>query len=135
MNQRILRVLLAIVGVSGIILSIYLLLITSESSTSCDFNALFSCSSVLSSSYSKFMGIPVALFGLMWYIVASALSVISFKISIKRLFLLSWAIVGVLSIPYFVYAEYIVGAICLLCTSAHILGLSFLVLSYFYRES
>lgn len=123
------------VAVSGVFLSIYLLLITSAESTICDFDALFSCSSVLSSDYSKFMGIPVATFGLIWFLVASAISVASFKFPIKRLFVLSWAIIGVLGIPYFVYAEYLIESICLLCTAAHILGLSFLGLSYFYRES
>ncbi len=135
MNQRILRLLLTSIGVSGIVLSIYLLLITSDNSTRCDFNALFSCSSVLSSSYSKLMDIPVAAFGLIWFIGASILSVLSFKVSIKRIFFLSWSIVSLLGIFYFVYAEYLIGAICLLCTTAHLLGLSFLGLSFFYRES
>ena len=134
MNQRLIRVLLASIGTSGIILSTYILTISSGDTTSCDFNSLFSCSSVLSSSYSQFMGIPVAAFGLIWYTIATILSVASIKMSIKRIFFRSWAIIGVLSIPIFVYAEFQIGAICLLCTLAHILGLIFLGLTLFYEE-
>lgn len=135
MNQQVLRILLAGVAVSGVFLSIYLLLITSAESNSCDFNSLFSCSLVLESDYSKFLGIPVATFGLIWFLGASAISIVSFKFPIKRLFFLSWAIIGVLGILYFIYAEYLIESICLLCTAAHLLGLSFLGLSYFYKES
>ncbi len=81
------------------------------------------------------MGIPVAALGLIWFAIATGLSVTSFKIPIKRLVLLSWAIIGVLTIPLLVYAEYQLGAICLLCTLAHILGLTFLGLTLFYQKT
>tara|TARA_B100001971_G_C18182794_1_gene533828 strand:+ start:989 stop:1321 length:333 start_codon:yes stop_codon:yes gene_type:complete len=110
-------------------------MISPGDSTICDFNALFSCDSVLSSSYSQFMGIPVAALGLLWFIIATILAVASFKMKLKRIILLTWAIIGVSSIPLLVYAESLVGAICLLCTLAHILGLTFLGLTFFYEES
>ena len=135
MNQRFIRVLLSSIGISGIILSTYILMISPGDSTICDFNALFSCDSVLSSSYSQFMGIPVAALGLLWFIIATILAVASFKMKLKRIILLTWAIIGVSSIPLLVYAESLVGAICLLCTLAHILGLTFLGLTFFYEES
>jgi uncharacterized membrane protein len=50
------------------------------------------------------------------------------------LFFISWAIIGVLTIPLFVYAEFQLGVICLLCTSAHILGLTFLGLTLFIQK-
>ncbi len=135
MNQRFIRVLLTSIGSSGIVLSIYLIILTSSDSTSCDFNALFSCSSVLSSTYSQILGIPIAALGLTWFTIATILSVTSFKRPIKRIIFLIWAIIGVLSIPFLVYAEFQVGAICLLCTLAHILGLTFLGLALFYQKT
>ena len=135
MNQRFIRVLLTSIGSSGIVLSIYLITLTYSDSTSCDFNALFSCSSVLSSSYSQFLGIPVAALGLIWFVIATILSATSFKRPIKRIIFLIWAIIGVLSIPFLIYAEFQVGAICLLCTLAHIFGLTFLGLALFYKKT
>jgi uncharacterized membrane protein len=81
------------------------------------------------------MGIPVAALGLMWFAIATGLSVTSLMIPIKRIVLLTWAIIGVLTIPLFVYAEFQLGTICLLCTLAHILGLTFLGLTHFYQNT
>ncbi len=135
MDQRLIRALLTSIGIAGIIISTYILAISPGDSTSCDFNALFSCSSILSSIYSQFMGIPVAAYGLIWFTIASGLSAASFMISIKRRMFQSWAIIGTLSIPFFVYAEFQIGAICLLCTLTHILGLTFLGLTSFYQKT
>ncbi len=135
MNQRLIRVLLTIISIAGTVLSTYILTISSCDSTGCDFNVLFSCSEVLCSSYSQFMGIPVAALGLIWFTIATGLSAASFKMSIKRIIFLSWATIGVLTIPLFVYAEFQIGAICLLCTSAHIFGLTFLGLTLFYKKT
>jgi uncharacterized membrane protein len=47
--------------------------------------------------------------------------------------LLSWSIVGLLGIFPLVYAEvYLIGALCVLCTLAHILGIIIFVLSIIY---
>ncbi len=81
------------------------------------------------------MDIPVAALGLVWYILATGLSLAALKMQIKRIYFLSWAIIGVSSIPLLVYAEFQIGAICLLCTLAHILGLAFLGLTLFYKET
>jgi len=81
------------------------------------------------------MGIPIAILGLIWFTIATGLSVASFKIPIKRNIFLTWVIIGVLSIPFLVYAEFQLGAICLLCTLAHILGLTFLITALFYKKS
>jgi len=134
-NQRLIRVLLTSIGLSGTVLSIYLISLTSSDSTSCDFNALFSCSSVLSSSYSQFLDIPVAALGLTWFAIATILSATSFKRPIKRIIFLIWSIIGVSSIPFLVYAEFQIGAICILCTLAHILGLAFLGLTLLYQKT
>lgn len=131
MNQQLVRVLLASIGLAGLVLSGYLTVFSSTDSTGCDLNALFSCSEVLTSKYSQFMGVPVAALGLIWFAGATVLSFASFTASIKRMTFLSWAFVGVLGIPPLVYGEFLVGSICLLCTSAHILGLTFLGLSLF----
>lgn len=135
MDQRLVRVLLVAISIAGLVLSAYLTAFVPTGSTFCDLNDLFSCDAVLTSSYAYFMGIPVAALGLVWFAVALLFSSASLRISISRGILLLWAVIGVLGIPPLVYAEYVVGSICLLCTSAHALGLAFLGLVLVYRPS
>jgi len=133
--MRLNQVMLAVVSLAGIAVAGYILTIPKSGATFCNINSLFSCDAVLTSSYSHIFGVPVAALGLTWFAGAFGLSLASFKTSVsKRLFLI-WAIVGVMGIPPLVYAEYLVGAICLLCTSTHILGIMFLVLAFLYKPS
>ena len=130
--SRLTQPLLTMCSIAGVILSTYLTIVSTQTQTACILNGLFSCDAVISSAYSKIMGIPVAVLGLVWFIVATALCLTSFLKPIPRL-LLSWSIVGLLAIFPLVYTEiYLVGALCLLCTLAHVLGIIIFVLSIVY---
>jgi uncharacterized membrane protein len=135
MDQRIVRGTLVAISLAGLGLSGYLTFFSPGDSSFCNLNSLFSCDDVLTSEYAKIMGIPVALLGLVWFAAAAGLSFASFRTPVSRRMFILWAFVGVLGIPPLVYAEYLVGSICLLCTSAHILGLAFLGFVFFYRPS
>ena len=120
------RIYLSSSGVSivGIILSSYL---TNENavveSGVCEIGRVFSCNSVLFSSYSKFLGVEVAYYGLAWFVVALILSLLAVNSLSASKILLLWSIVGIVGIVILNYVEIVlIGAICLLCLTTHILG-------------
>ena len=91
----------------------------------CPADATFNCGKVTTSPQSRFLGIPVALLGLAFYIGVFVLNLPAMWRS--RLELLRWvrlaaASVGLAFVLWLVYAElYIIRLICLWCTVVHIL--------------
>ena len=127
--------MLVVVSLAGIAVSGYILTIPKSGATFCNINSLFSCDAVLTSPYAHIFGVPLAALGLTWFVVGFGLSLASLNTPVSRRYFLAWAIVGVMAIPPLLYAEYLVGSICLLCTSTHILGLIFLMLAFLYKPS
>jgi uncharacterized membrane protein/protein-disulfide isomerase len=97
----------------------------------CDVNATFSCSQVLLSRFGTVRGIPVAIFGALWFGVAGLLSVVGMRArdSVREsvpgyLFVLSTLALSV--ILYLAYASlFLLQAVCVLCltTYAAVIGL------------
>ncbi len=85
----------------------------------CSIHTLFAdCGKVLNSSYSKVLGIPLALIGLIHYLVLTTAAVIAiiYKKREVRIFLSLVTTVGLISSIYFVYIQLVVlNAICLYC--------------------
>jgi len=101
----------------------------------CDINSTISCSKATGSIFSELFGIPVALLGMIW---SFSLMLFGWQILKKKerllKLLLIWGIIGILFVIYMVIAEFLVGAICPLCTVVHILVLINLSLSvYLYK--
>ena len=97
---------------------------------SCPLTGALSCSAVLSSPYSKSYGVPVASFGLAWFLVAAWLGYGLARNGIGARKLLAWSLTGLVGVVGLVYVElFVVGALCLYCTSAHVLSLSILACS------
>jgi uncharacterized membrane protein/protein-disulfide isomerase len=97
----------------------------------CDVNATVSCTQVYQSRYGSFRGVPVALFGALWFVGATLLSVtgLTARETVREdvpgyLFVLStFALAAVL---YLGYASFVLlKAVCLLCvaTYAAVIGL------------
>jgi len=94
----------------------------------CDFNAVFSCSTVNKSEYAVLFHVPVALLGMSWNIF---LAVAAWSASKQEqasplsgwytLFFALWTGSGVGFVGYLIFAEYVLGSICLLCTLVHLL--------------
>jgi len=118
----------------GVAVSIYLtvahytdpeLLVCSESGT-------VNCSAVTTSAQSTFLGIPVALLGLLWFAGMFVLCLPVAWRSARRpvhLARLVGAIAGIGFVLWLVYAELIIiGAICLWCTVAHVLAFALFVI-------
>ena len=102
----------------------------------CDINDRFSCTTVNTSSYSELFGISVAIFGMLYFIITIFLTMNAGR---KRSWvrpLYYWSLLGVLSVIYFIYGEYQVGAICLYCTAVHLILIIIALLSYYlYKQA
>jgi uncharacterized membrane protein/protein-disulfide isomerase len=97
----------------------------------CDVNERISCTTVYMSRYSTFQGIPVAIFGALWFVVAGLLGIVGLRAkgavgesAPGYLFVMST--VGLSVILYLGYTSFFVlNAVCLLCltTYAAVIGL------------
>ncbi len=100
---------------------------TSSSSLACSDNGVVNCLKVTTSSYSDVAGVPVAVLGLAFFAVMLVLQLPPMwhrtepAIRIGRL---AWAVVGLGTVLYLLYAElFAIDAICLWCTAVHALTL------------
>jgi uncharacterized membrane protein/protein-disulfide isomerase len=126
--------LCAVVGLGASIGAAYVhyhLLFDPNYRSFCDVSARVSCTELYQSRYSTFQGIPVAIFGAFWFIVAGLLSVIGLKArpAVREsvpgyLFVLATLALAV--VLYLGYASFVVvKSICILCliTYAAVIGL------------
>jgi uncharacterized membrane protein len=92
---------------------------------SCPNTGVINCAKVTSSAQSSLLGIPVALLGLLFFVGMTVLCLPQ-AWARERLILvrLGAAATGILFVFYLVYAElFILDAICLWCTSVHVVTL------------
>jgi uncharacterized membrane protein len=96
------------------------------------------CNVVAQSPYSKVFGIPLALFGLVYYVIALVLSAILVSSAGARMrqAMFLWSGVGVLFSAYFMYIQYfLIEAICIYCViSAIVTGLLFILALLLLRK-
>lgn len=84
-----------------------------------------SCTTVTTSAQSRFLGVPVALLGLLYYLGMVVLNLPALWCS--RSPALGWirlaaAVAGMMFVLWLIYAElFIIGAICMWCTVVHVL--------------
>jgi len=101
----------------------------------CDFDESISCSYVNSSSFSEILNVPAALLGIFWSCFLTFFAIKSIK---KRTYLVPlflWSLFGVLSSIFFIIAEFILKAICPLCTVVHIISFIVIILSILLLNS
>jgi uncharacterized membrane protein len=114
---------LGLAGV-GLALSIYLTVdhFTTRPMLACPATATVNCEKVTTSQYASVLGIPVAIFGLVFFVAMLALTLpITWRYTWLRPVRLGAAAVGVASVVYLVGVELFgVGAICLWCTAVHV---------------
>lgn len=118
----------------GLGLSIYLTYEHYSSSASflCPANSTINCEKVTESSFSEFLGVPVALAGLFYFVVAIPLIVPAAWRSTNVWFDRArwvWVAIGMISVFWLIYGELDVGAICLYCTGVHVVTFALLVLT------
>lgn len=112
---------LALVGLG---VSVYLTVAHYTTSTilACPDTGLINCARVTTSAQSVILGVPVAVLGLVYYVVMVALcSPPAWRVAALRRPRLALSGVGVVMVLYLVYTElFVLDAICLWCTSVHV---------------
>lgn len=89
------------------------------------------CERVLTSPQSQLLGVPLAIWGVVWFAVALALALPASGGGAPSLRLArrAWAAVGGLAVVYFVYLELmVIGRLCIWCTAVHVIVLGWLAL-------
>lgn len=118
----------------GLLVSLYLTFLSFNPPSSCPIGnfAFFSCNEVLWSKYSHFYGVSVALLGLIWFIIAAGLLLLTWRNERFVRIVFAWSILGAAGVAAFVYTEiFLLGSVCPFCTIAHVSGLAILALSAF----
>ena len=126
--------LFAIVGLAASLTSLYVhhqMLVRPGYTSFCDINSTFSCTEAYLSRYGSVRGIPVALFGVIWFVGVLVLAVIEARgpESVRDSapgYLFAMATIGLAVILYLGYAAFfILKAVCVMCltTYAAVIGL------------
>jgi uncharacterized membrane protein len=123
-------------GGAGLLVSLYLTLLHYFSAVplACPGSGgAIDCERVLTSPQAVVLGLPVAAWGLLWFVVAVALAASAFGGPLAGADWLgraraAWSLVGALVVVYLIYTELLViGKICLWCSTVHVLVLAMLV--------
>ena len=123
------------ISLGGVGVSTYLTIAhyTTPKILACSSTGTVNCERVTTSAQSTFLGIPVALLGLVWFVTMTSLCLPAAwraEIRLVHLVRLGAAIAGVGFALWLVYAElFIIGAICLWCTVAHVLAFGLFVIA------
>ena len=126
-----------LLALAGLGVSIYLTIahFTEAPLAGCSDNGLVNCAKVTTSPQSYVFGIPVAVLGLAFYVAAVGLmSPWAWRASRREIHLARMAslVVGVGFVLYLLYAElFIIGSICLYCTSVHVITFVLFALTAF----
>ncbi len=127
------RIILIILSVLGSLVSTYLIFNHFNGGNSvCDISKTISCSTANGSVYSVFLGIPVSILGLLWFLMVLYFATgLQFRARRVLSLLVGSGILGFISIVYFIHAEISVGALCLGCSVAHVLIFATLLISLY----
>lgn len=127
-SDRTLLVAMALAGVAGVAVSIYLTVVHFAAlPLVCTTTGIISCERVLSSPYSVIAGsgLPTSAAGIVWFSVSAGLALVQLTgRSSARLVRghLAWSAIGLATVVYLVFLEIVqLGAICIWCSTAHAL--------------
>jgi uncharacterized membrane protein len=117
-------------SLAGLGISVYLTIehFTSSTTLACPDTGALNCLKVTTSEQSAIAGIPVAVLGLVYFVVMLALSAPPLwrsALPAVRYGRLAFAAIGVLFVFYLVFAElFTLDAVCLWCTGVHVLAVA-----------
>jgi uncharacterized membrane protein len=115
-----------ILAVVGLLVSIYLTVEHYNTSILvCPESGIVNCSTVLTSVYSSFFGIPTAILCVIWFL-AAPYALLRGGESLRFL----WSLAGAAGVFYSLTAFALLGAICIWCTTADILIVAILAMTY-----
>ncbi len=124
-----------VLALAGLGVSIYLTIahFTESALAGCSESGLVNCTKVTTSAQSYVFGIPVAVLGLAFFVFAVAImSPWAWQAARREIHLARIAslVVGIGFVLYLIYAElFIIGSICLYCTSVHAITFVLFVLT------
>ena len=126
-----------VLALAGLGVSIYLTIahFTESALAGCSESGVVNCTKVTTSPQSYVFGIPVAVLGLAFFVFAVAImSPWAWRASRREIHLarIASVVVGIGFVLYLIYAElFIIGSICLYCTSVHAITFVLFVLTAF----
>lgn len=100
----------------------------------CDIQSLSGCNTVASSQYSRFFGIPLAQYGVLFYSILFALSALELTIfnRLLRRILQGISLVGIIASLYFTFVQiFVIGAFCIYCLASAIIALFIFICASF----
>lgn len=133
--KRLWVVLILILAFFGLADSAYLAQSAlSGTSLLCNIQNLSGCNVVAASEYSRIFGIPLAIYGVVFYSVVfilAALELVLYNRPLRRVLQVT-SIIGVLSSLYFVFVQkFFIGAFCIYCSVSAVIALLILVCASF----
>ena len=112
---------------AGLAVSAYLTVVhyTTTVKLACSTTGVVNCEKVTTSAQSMLAGVPVALLGVVFFVVAGALCLpVAWRLrsAAVRIARIGWMVAGIAMVLHLVYAElFQIDAICLWCTSVHVI--------------
>lgn len=103
---------------------------------SCDINglsALSGCNQVAQSAYSQFMGLPLALYGVVFYALLFVISSVLFVVPSRVLYraAIALGVVGFLLSLYFVYLQFfVIKALCVYCLGSMVIAVLIFIVTW-----
>lgn len=126
-----------VLAVLGLLVSVYLTYehFTGNTSLACPATGGFDCVKVTTSEWSSIFGIPVAVLGLVFFVVTLGLCLPSVWRKPGRQLdriRLAWLAIGLVTALYLVWAElFRIHSICLWCTGVHVITFLLLIVVLF----
>jgi uncharacterized membrane protein len=116
--------LIAVAGIAVSSVSLYEHFATSQTSF-CNFSESFNCDLVNRSAYSTVLGVPVALIGIVGYLLLAILATVYRKLAVSPLLLVVASVIGLGFAIHLAYVEkFVLGVWCILClTSLGLIGI------------
>lgn len=123
-------VLITLLSIVGIAITSFLIYEHYYQSEVCNFNSTFSCETVNRSIYSEVFGIPVAAFGLSYFVLILIIS--NLKNKKTFLYILVLSLIALVPSAILSYIElFVIHSICIFCESSKVLIISIAIISYF----
>ncbi len=126
--------LLIVLTIGGVVAASYAAyeVVNPEAAKVCSPNPFLSCQKVLASGHTTILGIPDWSIGLSGYLVMLVLAILAYRTFDRRYLkaLTALSALGMVIVGYLVYTELVVvGAICPVCTTAHLLNVGVLAVA------
>lgn len=130
MRKGLLRKAETVLLAVGLAISLYLVYVHFNSTALvCPNNGLISCETVLTSVFSEVLGIPLAIYAAVWFGVALVIEYYRNRLS------KAWASLGIAALAYSIVAMYLIGKICVYCSTIDALLLLYFVIVFWRGDA